>query len=230
MGSFDLNLLLHGQYHDWLISGLYTTVLLSLVAFVIALILGVIVASLRSVPFKPIQWLMFLYVEYHRNTPALVQLFFWYFAMPEVLPTPIRQWIYAHNAEFILAAIALGLAISAYISEDVRSGVRSVPKSQTEAAQTIGFSYGQTLAYIILPQAIRLCIPALVSRALLLVKNSSLAMTVGVAELVYQARHVESVTFRAYEAFTFATVCYLALTISIMFFGKRYEKLHRLVR
>ena len=228
MPGFDVGLLLTGRYHDWLVKGLVTTIQLSVIAFVLALALGLLVAALRSVPFKPTQWLTAAYVEYHRNTPALVQLFFWYFAMPEALPQPVKEWIYRQNAEFVFAVIGLGLCLSAYIAEDVRSGMRAIPKQQQEAARAIGFSFAQSLAYVILPQAVRIALPSLVNRALLTVKNSSLAMTVGVGELIYQARQVESISFRAYEAFSFITVCYLAMTLSLMALGRWCE--HRQAR
>ncbi len=228
MPGFDVGLLLHGRYHDWLLKGLLTTIQLSVIAFTLALVLGLLLAALRTVPFKPTQWFAAAYVEYHRNTPALVQLFFWYFAMPEVLPQPLKEWIYKQNAEFVFAVIALGLCVSAYIAEDIRSGMRSIPRQQHEAARAIGFSFAQSLAYIILPQAVRVALPSLINRALLTVKNSSLAMTVGVGELIYQARQVESMSFRTYEAFSFITLCYLVMTLSLMALGRWVE--HRQLR
>ena len=223
MPRFNVDMILAGRYHEWLMSGLVTTVELSIAAFALGLTVGILVTALRSVPFRPAQWVAFVYVEYHRNTPALVQLFFWYFGMPEVLPVRWRQWLYQHNGEFAFAVIGLGLCVSAYVSEDLRSGMRAIPARQHEAARAIGFSFVQAFAYILLPQAIRLTAPALFSRALLTVKNTSLAMAVGVGELIYQARQVEAMTFHAYEAFAFVTVSYLLLTLSLMTVGRWYE-------
>ena len=126
--------------------------------------------------------------------------------------------------------IALGLCVSAYIAEDIRSGIRSIPVQQHEAARAIGFTFAQSLIYIILPQAIRISTPALVNRALLMVKNSSLAMAVGVGEMIYQARQVEAMSFRAFEAFSFITVGYLVLTLSLMALGRWYEHRQLAVR
>ena len=111
--------------------------------------------------------------------------------------------------------IALTIYTSAFIAEDIRSGVRSIPKEQMEAARSSGFSYVRSMRYIILPQAVRLTIPPLINQFLNLMKNSSLAMTIGVAELMYQARQVESYTFKGFEAFTAATVVYLAMSFTI---------------
>ena len=223
MPGFNLEMLLSGRYHEWLVNGLVTTIELSFLAFALALLLGIVITCLRSIPFRPFKWFAFLYVEYHRNTPALVQLFFWYFAMPEALPKAVRDWIYQHNGEFVFAVIALGLCISAYIAEDIRSGIRSIPTQQQEAARAIGFSFLQAFFFIVLPQAIRVSTPALINRALLTVKNSSLAMAIGVGELIYQGKQVEAMSFRAYEAFSFITVCYLVLTLSLMALGRWYE-------
>lgn len=224
MPRFDIQMLLAGRYHEWLVNGLVTTLELAVLAYILALLLGVLVTALRIAPFKPLQWLMFAYVEFHRNTPALVQLFLWYFGIGAALPHSWQLWINQHNGEFIFAVIALGMCISAYISEDIRSGIRSIPKTQQEAARAIGFGFLGAFAYIVLPQAMRISMPALFNRALLMVKNSSLAMAVGVGELIYQARQVEAMSFRVYEAFAFVTVCYLVVTLSIMAAGRWYER------
>lgn len=118
-----------------------------------------------------------------------------------------------------MATIALGLAAAAYISEDIRSGIRSIPKTQYEAARSIGFGYLGAMGYVILPQASRIVIPPLINQTLLLFKNTSLAMAVGVGELTYRTREVESYTFKTFEAFFVATVIYLAIFFCIMALG-----------
>ena len=120
--------------------------------------------------------------------------------------------------------IALTIYTSAFIAEDIRSGVRSIPKEQMEAARSSGFSYLRSMQYIILPQAVRITIPPLINQFLNLTKNSSLAMTIGVMELTYQARQVESYTFKGFEAFTAATLVYLALSIIITFLVNHYNE------
>jgi polar amino acid transport system permease protein len=220
-------MLLVGRYHEWLLQGVRTTLYLTVAAMVLALALGTLLALMRSLPFPPARWFAAAFVEYHRNTPALVQLFFWYFGMPQILPAGWQSWINQHNGEFLFAVIALGLGMGAYISEDLRSAIRAIPKFQHEAARAIGFTFLQSFRLIILPQALRLSVPVLTSRTLLLLKNSSLAMTIGVAEAVYQAKQVEAMTFRAYEAFSFITVFYLVATLSIMTAGHLWERVLR---
>ena len=120
--------------------------------------------------------------------------------------------------------IALTIYTSAFIAEDIRSGVRSIPKEQMEAARSSGFSYIRSMLYIILPQAVRLTIPPLINQFLNLTKNSSLAMTIGVAELMYQARQVESYTFKGFEAFSAATLVYVGLSFAITGLMTLYDK------
>jgi polar amino acid transport system permease protein len=126
--------------------------------------------------------------------------------------------------EFAAAVIALTIYTSAFIAEDIRSGVRSIPKEQMEAARSSGFSYIRSMQYIILPQAVRLTIPPIINQFLNLMKNSSLAMTIGVAELMYQARQVESYTFKGFEAFTAATLVYLAMSFTITGLMTLYDR------
>ena len=164
---------------------------------------------------RPVRWFAYGYLEFFRNTPLLVQIFFWYFGSYKILPDAVNNWMNTLNFEFSAAVIALTIYTSAFIAEDIRSGIRSIPKEQMEAAQSSGFSYLRSMQYIILPQAVRLTIPPLINQFLNLNKNSSLAMTIGVAELTYQARQVESYTFKGFEAFTAATLVYVVLSVVI---------------
>ncbi len=225
---FDFAAILEGQYLDWLISGVVTTIELSVGAWLIAFALGLALAVLRMAPFKPGGWSVAAYVEYHQNVPILVQIFFWYFAVPELLPLPAKQWINHHDTEFILAMLALGCCFAAYMSEALRSGLRAVPKTQLEAARALGFSYLRTMQLIVLPQAVRIAVPPLLNHTLLLFKNSSLAVAVGVAELTYQARAIETETFRTFEAFGLATLIYLAISFLIMGAGAVFDRRMRL--
>jgi polar amino acid transport system permease protein len=212
---FDWAIITSGQYFEWLLSGVKVTLQLSVVSVALSFILGLLIAVMRMSNMKPILWFSHAYLEFFRNTPLLVQIFFWYFGSYKILPAAVNNWLNAMNFEFAAAVIALTIYTSAFIAEDIRSGVRSIPKEQMEAARSSGFSYLKSMYYIILPQAVRLTIPPLINQFLNLTKNSSLAMTIGVAELTYQARQVESYTFKGFEAFTAATLVYLALSLII---------------
>ena len=222
--EFDWAFVTSGQYAQWLLSGTKVTIELSVVAIVLSFLLGLITAVMRMSNVKPILWFAHAYLEFFRNTPLLVQIFFWYFGSYKILPKVINDWLNTTNFEFSAAVIALTIYTAAFIAEDIRSGVRAIPKEQMEAAHSSGFSYLRSMYYIILPQAVRLTIPTLINQFLNLTKNSSLAMTIGVAELTYQARQVESYTFKGFEAFTAATLVYLALSIVITWMVTLYNK------
>jgi len=197
------------------LTGIKTTFELSLVSIVFAFLLGLIIAVMRMSNVRPVRWFAHGYLEFFRNTPLLVQIFFWYFGSYKILPTAVNDWLNTMNIEFSAAVIALSIYTSAFIAEDIRSGVRSIPKELMEAARSSGFSYLRSMRHIILPQAVRLTIPPLINQFLNLMKNSSLAMTIGVVELTYQARQVESYTFKGFEAFTAATLVYVAISFLI---------------
>ena len=213
--QFDWAIVLSGKYFEWLVSGVEVTIQLSAVSIALSFLLGLVIAVMRMSRVRPVRWFALGYLEFFRNTPLLVQIFFWYFGSYKILPKAVNDWLVSTNFEFAAAVIALTIYTSAFIAEDIRSGVLSIPKEQMEAARSSGFSYIRSMRYIILPQAVRITVPPLINQFLNVVKNSSLAMTIGVAELTYQARQVESYTFKGFEAFTAATVVYLAMSLVI---------------
>ena len=227
---FDWAIVTSGKYFEWLVSGLVVTLQLSLVGIVFSFLIGLLIAVMRMSHIKPVRWAALAYLEFFRNTPLLVQIFFWYFGSYKILPTFVNDWLNTQNFEFAAGLIALTIYTSAFIAEDLRSGVLSIPKEQMEAARSAGFSYLRAMQYIILPQAVRITVPPLVNQFLNLTKNSSLAMTIGVMELTYQARQVESYTFKGFEAFTAATVVYVVLSLGITalvdYYNVRVLKLH----
>jgi polar amino acid transport system permease protein len=222
--QFDWAIITSGQYFEWIVSGVKITLQLSVVSIALSFILGLLIAVMRMSQIRPILWFSHAYLEFFRNTPLLVQIFFWYFGSYKILPQAVNDWMNTMNFEFAAAVIALTIYTSAFIAEDIRSGVRSIPKEQMEAARSAGFSYLGSMYHIILPQAVRLTIPPLINQFLNLTKNSSLAMTIGVAELTYQARQVESYTFKGFEAFTAATLVYLGLSLIITWLVTLYSK------
>ena len=222
--------LLDASQYQLLFSGMVVTVQLFLVAWVMAFAIAVTLVVVRATNLAPCRWVVDAYVEYHRNVPLLVQVLFWYFGMPELLPEGLRLWLYDHNAEMSLAAIALALGSAAYIAEDIRSGLRAIPGTQFEAARALGASYLQCMRFVIVPQALRISIPPLVGRALLLFKNTSVAMAIGVMELTYQAREIENETYRTFATFGAATIMYLLGSFLIMAVGSRIYARYRLNR
>jgi polar amino acid transport system permease protein len=228
---FDWSIITSGTYHDWLVAGVIVTLKLSVISIALSFIAGLVIAVMRMGRNRPLRWFALAYLEFFRNTPLLVQIFFWYFGSYRILPMVVNDWLNEVGFEFAAAVIALTIYTSAFIAEDIRSGVLSIPKEQMEAARSSGFSYLKSMRYIILPQAVRITIPPLINQFLNLAKNSSLAMTIGVMELTYQARQVESYTFKGFEAFTAATVVYvvisLAITYAVNLYNDRVLNIHR---
>lgn len=198
-----------------LLKGLWLTIKISLISSLLALSLGIIFGLGRLTQFRPMRWLSATYVEFFRNTPLLIQLFFWYFALPMGLSEDLRSWLFEHEYEFWCATIGLSVYTGSFMAEVIRAGLQSIPKGLLEAAYSSGLTYLQTLRKIILPLAFRNIIPPLGSEFLNNMKNSSLAMVVGVAELTWSTQQVESLTFRGFEATTAATVLYLSLSLTI---------------
>jgi polar amino acid transport system permease protein len=223
MPVFDFSLLLRGQYHEMLVAGLILSLQLAAATLVFALPLALIVALLRLAPAAPLRWIGFAYVELIRNIPLLAHMLFWYFAAPELLPEGIKAWLYRGNIEAVSAVVALTLYTAAYMSEDIRSGIRAIPAVQFEAGRALGFGFLATMRRVILPQALRITVPPLISQTLNLWKNTSLGTVIGAAELMYQAGQVESATFRSFESFAFATAAYLTVSLTITALAAWYQ-------
>ena len=221
---FDLSFLLDDGYLKLLRDGVLTTLRLFVVSGLMAIVVGIVLTTLRALPVKLFKGFVIVIVEYHRNVPVLVQILVWYFGVPQLLPAGMRDWINAGNTEFFFASVALALNAGAFIAEDLRSGLRAIPHTQQEAAWSIGLTYLQSFRYVILPQGIRVALPALLNQALLLFKNSSLAMAIGVHELLYRTRQIDNLTFRTFDVFLVATILYLIGTLALMALSEHFAK------
>jgi len=222
--TFDWSVLWTGQSGQWLLQGLAVTLQLSALAWVLAVVLGIVAGALRTVPFRPLLWGATGYVEFFRNVPLLVWMFFWYFGVPPLLPRVAQYWLYDHGAEFWAGTIALGVYHGARMSEVIRSGIGAIPPTQFEASLAMGLTTFQAYRLVILPVALRLIVPPGTSESLNLLKNSSVALTISVAELTFQTRQIETYTARAIEALTAGTLIYLALCLSIATIMARLER------
>lgn len=190
----------------FLLQGYRTTLWLSTVALLPSLVLGTLVGILRVVPNRFVRGIGTVYVEFFRNVPLLIVLFYFYHALP-------RAGITLSAFDSALWAVAIYTA--AFIAEAVRAGIQSIHKGQVEASRSLGFSYIQTMRYVILPQAFAVIIPPLGNLYIAMLKNTSLASTIAVAELVYQGEILDSRTFRTFEVFIAVGVLYLTLTIPL---------------
>src|SRR5438477_5747275 len=200
-----------------LVSGLLLTIKTALLAWIIALIFGTIIGILRSLPSKAANWIGFGYVEFFRNMPLLVQLFLWFFVLPELLPHAAGLWLkQMPNAPFYTAAIGVGLFMSARVAEQLRAGIGSLPRGQKMAATALGLTTLQVYRYVLLPMAFRIIMPPLTSEFLSTIKNTSVAITIGLIELTGEACSMQEFSFQVFEAFTGATVLYLLINIVVV--------------
>jgi glutamate/aspartate transport system permease protein len=215
-----------GAYTYWQTIALGTgwTLATALSAWIIALTFGSIVGVLRT---SPLTWGVRIgnaYVELFRNIPLLVQMFLWYFVLPELLPKALGNWLkQMPNASFYTAVVCLGLYTSARVAEQVRAGIQSIPRGQRLAGLALGLTLPQTYAYVLLPMAYRIILPPLTSEFLNIIKNSAVALTIGLLELTARARAMQEFTFQVFEAFTAATVVYIVINIIVVTLMRRLE-------
>jgi len=212
-----------GTYLQYLIVGLGWTIATALAAWVIALLVGAIVGTLRTTPMPWVVRLGNAYVEIFRNVPLIVQMFLWFFVAPELLPKGLGDAIKQMPppwGSYIPAVLCLGIYTSVRVAEQVRAGIGSLPRGQSMAGTALGLTLPQTYRYVILPMAVRIVLPPLTSEFMNIVKNSSVALTIGLLELTGRARAMQEFSFQVFEAFAAATVIYL-LTNLVVVFGMR---------
>jgi polar amino acid transport system permease protein len=216
------------QYVGWIAHGYGVTLLLAASAIVAATLLGAALALARGADAAVLRRAAAGYVMLLRNAPLIVQLLFWYFGAATLLPEPWMTWLNAPHRvsvgplalawpsfEFLAGFVALTFYTSTFVGEEMRAGIAGVGAGQRAAAAALGLGRYAAFRYVVLPQAVRIAMPSLVGQYMNVVKNSSLAMAIGVAELSYATRQVDSATFKTFEAFGAATVLYV-LTIALM--------------
>jgi glutamate/aspartate transport system permease protein len=197
-------------YLDWLLSAWGWTVSVALLALLIALLLGAVIGTLRTLPDRP--WVVRLgnaWVELFRNIPLLVQIFLWYHVVPALFPAMKGV------PGFVLVVLALGLFTSARIAEQVRAGIQALPRGQRYAGMALGLSTAQTYRHVLLPMALRIIIPPLTSETMNIFKNSSVAFAVSVAELTMFAMQAQEETSRGIEVYLAVTGLYIVSAFAI---------------
>jgi glutamate/aspartate transport system permease protein len=226
-------------YLGWLGSGVMWTLLVSIFAWIIAFSLGSVLGVMRTTPLRIPRAIATTYVEIFRNIPLLVQMFLWYFVMPELVPERLGNWLkqdlpnlvdlpFAQFSmwEFTAAVLCLGMYTASRVAEQVRAGILSLPRGQTNAGLAMGFDLPQVYRFVLLPMSYRIIIPPMTSEFLTIFKNSSTALTIGVLELTAQSRQISEYTFRTFEAFTAATLIYIVITLTVIYAMRWLE--HRL--
>jgi glutamate/aspartate transport system permease protein len=213
-------------YLEWIAQGLLWTLAISVCALLLALVLGSLIGIGRTARSPFVRRVCGAYVEVFRNIPLLVQMFLWFFVLPEVVPTDLGTWLKRDlfYPEFSNAVLCLGTYTASRVAEQVRAGLQSIPKGLASAALATGQTQGQVYRHILLPLALRIVIPPLTSESMAVFKNSSLALTIGMLELTAQTRQVAEYTFASFEAFTAATVLYLVVSLTILAATRKLER------
>ncbi len=216
-----------GTWLNYLLVGLLWSLATALSAWVIALSIGSIVGTLRTTPMKWVVRLGNAYVEIFRNVPLLVQMFLWFFVIPELLPKGLGDAIKQMPppwGSYVPAVLCLGLYTSVRVAEQVRAGIQSLPRGQGMAGTAIGLTLPQTYRYVLLPMAFRIVMPPLTSEFLNIIKNSSVALTIGLLELTGRTRAMQEFSFKVFEAFSAATLIYLITNLVIVLLMRVLEK------
>lgn len=230
------------RYLDWLFDGWLMTLWASLLVVLAATLLGALLAAARESGRTALRRATGVYLSLFRNTPLLVQLLFWYFGVPALLPEATLQWLNSRHEltlggqlvlswpsfEFLAAITGLVFYSAAYVGEDIRSGLRGVPAGQRAAALALGFTPLQALRQVVLPQALRIATPPLLGQYMNILKNTSLGMAIGLTELSYRARQAEAESWKTFEVYAVATLLYILAIALIELLGQLLQQRQRL--
>jgi glutamate/aspartate transport system permease protein len=233
LAAFDFSVFLRaspeGKINNltYLLYGLVWTVLLAIASWIVAFLVGSVVGVLRTAPGRILPAIGAAYVELFRNVPLLVQLFVWFFVLPDLTPGVgdwFKQQLLPVWQEFISGTACLGLFTAARIAEQVRSGIGALGRGQMAAGLALGLKRTQVYRLVLLPVAYRILIPTLTSEFLNLIKNTAVASTIGYVELAQRSASMADTTSRIYEAFTAATLLYAIVNVFVMVGARALEK------
>lgn len=223
--EFNWSMLVKPPYVQWIVDGALTTLHLSLISWVLALTLGILIGVCRISPSRGLRFFGSAYVEVFRNIPLLVQLFIWLFVVPQWLPEDFNTWW--NRLEYVpywTAVVGISFYTAARVAEQIRSAILAIPAGQFKAAFSTGLSTVQVYRYVIVPYAMRIIIPAITSEFLTTFKNTALALTIGVMEMTATTRKIEAWSFRGIEAYTVASLTYACTTLAVIVFMTWLER------
>lgn len=205
------------KYWPALMSGLWLTILATLVALVAAFVLGIVFGFGRISGFFLFRWLATAYVFVFRGTPILVQAFFVFFAIPQLFPGLTFN-------PFVAGAITLSLNTGAYMTEIIRGGIQAVDPGQNEASRSLGLGHWKTMQKVVLPQAFRIMIPSFVNQGIITLKDTSLISVIGLAELTFQSRQIIASTYLSAQVLTIVAVIYFVVITLLTLLANRLER------
>ena len=212
MGFLEVVVILVEKYHKFFLEGCKNTLILALFSVLIGTLGGTLLSLCRMSKFKPLKYIAVAIVEFVRGTPLMVQLMFIFYGLPMIGVTFPDISFIPDFSRFMAGVVAMSLNSSAYVSEIIRSGIQAVDPGQMEAARSIGFTYGESMRKVILPQAVKNILPALGNEFVTVIKESSIVSVIGIADLMFRTNDVIAVTYRSLQALLIAALLYFVMT------------------
>ena len=212
MGFLEVVVILVEKYHKFFLEGCKNTLILALFSVLIGTLGGTLLSLCRMSKFKPLKYIAVAIVEFVRGTPLMVQLMFIFYGLPMIGVTFPDISFIPNFSRFMAGVVAMSLNSSAYVSEIIRSGIQAVDPGQMEAARSIGFTYGESMRKVILPQAVKKILPALGNEFVTVIKESSIVSVIGIADLMFRTNDVIAVTYRSLQALLIAALLYFVMT------------------
>ena len=212
MGFLEVVVILVEKYHKFFLEGCKNTLILALFSVLIGTLGGTLLSLCRMSKFKPLKYIAVAIVEFVRGTPLMVQLMFIFYGLPMIGVTFPDISFIPNFSRFMAGVVAMSLNSSAYVSEIIRSGIQAVDPGQMEAARSIGFTYGESMRKVILPQAVKNILPALGNEFVTVIKESSIVSVIGIADLLFRTNDVIAVTYRSLQALLIAALLYFVMT------------------
>ena len=212
MGFLEVVVILVEKYHKFFLEGCKNTLILALFSVLIGTLGGTLLSLCRMSKFKPLKYIAVAIVEVVRGTPLMVQLMFIFYGLPMIGVTFPDISFIPNFSRFMAGVVAMSLNSSAYVSEIIRSGIQAVDPGQMEAARSIGFTYGESMRKVILPQAVKNILPALGNEFVTVIKESSIVSVIGIADLMFRTNDVIAVTYRSLQALLIAALLYFVMT------------------
>ena len=212
MGFLEVVVILVEKYHKFFLEGCKNTLILALFSVLIGTLGGTLLSLCRMSKFKPLKYIAVAIVEFVRGTPLMVQLMFIFYGLPMIGVTFPDISFIPNCSRFMAGVVAMSLNSSAYVSEIIRSGIQAVDPGQMEAARSIGFTYGESMRKVILPQAVKNILPALGNEFVTVIKESSIVSVIGIADLMFRTNDVIAVTYRSLQALLIAALLYFVMT------------------
>lgn len=200
------------RYHSFFSQGVVNTLIIAAFSVLLGTVLGTLMATMRMSKILPLRWLAVAYIEFVRGTPLMVQLMFIFYGLPMIgIQIPDISWI-PNFSRFAAGIVAMSMNSCAYVAEIIRSGIQAVDYGQTEAARSVGFSSGEAMCLVVLPQAIKNILPALGNEFVTVIKESSIVSVIGIADLMFRTQDAIALSYKSLECLAVAAVIYFILT------------------